>query len=141
MADPTTVGGSELIWSYSTDLVTPSYKSVVCKQSASLDGSRNVSTEESDCGVFKSFGPSNYKLNFSGLVDTAPDASEGSWTELLALFEANTPILSKFATVGNEPYITGTSRISSLNLAASSPSDTVKFTATVEFYGAVDITS
>ena len=48
MADPTTVGGSELIWSYSTDLVTPSYKSVVCKQSASLDGSRNVSTEESD---------------------------------------------------------------------------------------------
>ena len=52
----------------------PEFSSVVCKQSASLDGSRNVSTEESDCGVFKSFGPSNYKLNFSGLVDIAPDA-------------------------------------------------------------------
>jgi len=140
MADPTTVTGSELIWSYSTDLVTPSYKVVVCKKSANLDASRNVTTEETDCGVFKTFGPSIYKLNFTGIVDTVPDAGEGSWTELLTLFEANTPILSKFATAGNEPYITGTSKLASLNLSADSPGDTVKFTASVEIYGAVDIT-
>lgn len=140
MADPKTVTGSELIWKYSTNIPSPSYKTVVCKQSASLDASRNVSTEETDCGVYKSFGPSNYKLNFSGVVDTEPDSGEGSWTELLAIFEANTEILSTFATAGNEPFVSGVARISSLSLTASAPSDTLKFTATVEYYGTIDLT-
>lgn len=140
MADPTTVTGSELIWKYSTNIETPSYKTVVCKKSATLDASRNVSTEEVDCGTFKAFGPSNYKLNFTGIIDSVPDTGEGSWTELLTIFEANTAILSTFATVGNEPYISGVARISSLSLSASGPSDLVQFTATVEYYGAIDLT-
>jgi hypothetical protein len=140
MADPVTLTGSELIWSYSTNLTTPAYKDVVCKKSASLNGTRNVTTEETDCGIYKAFGPSTYKIDFTGIVDITPDATEGSWTELLGLFDANTAILSKFATTGNEPYITGTSKISSLTLSADSPSAMVSFSATVEIYGTVDIT-
>lgn len=139
MAEPTTVTGSELIWSYSTDSGS-TYKVVVCKKSANIDGSRNVNTEETDCGTFKTLGPSNWKLNFTGVVDTGPDAGEGSWTELLTLFEANTSFMSKFATSGNEPWITGTGRLASLQLSADAPSDTVKFTAAFEFSGAIDIT-
>lgn len=140
MADPTTVGGSELILSYSTNLVTPSYKVVVCKKSASLDASRSVNSEETDCGVFKTFGPANYKINITGMVDTQPDAGEGSWTELLTLFDANTPVLVKLATVGDDPYIVGTAKFSNLQLNADSPQDTLKFTGTLEIYGTVDIT-
>lgn len=139
MADPTVVTGSELIWSYSTDAGS-TYKVVVCKKSANLDGSRNVNTEETDCGVYKTFGPSNWKLNYTGVVDTAPDTGEGSWTELLTLFEANTAFMSKFATSGNEPFITGTGKLASLQVSAESSNDTVKFTAAFEFSGAVDIT-
>lgn len=139
MADPTTVTGSELIWSYSTDSGS-TYKAVVCKKSANLDASRNVTTEETDCGVFKTFGPSNYKLNYTGVVDTAPDTGEGSWTELLTLFEANTAFMSKFATAGNEPFITGTGKLASLNLSAESPGGTVAFSASFEYSGTVDIT-
>lgn len=139
MADPTTISGSTLIWSYSVDAGV-TYKVVVCKKSANLEGSRNVSTSENDCGISKSFGPANYVLNYTGDLDTVPDATEGSHTELLTLFDANTPFMSKFATAGNEPYIVGTGKLSKLTVSASSPSDTVTFDATFEFYGTVDIT-
>jgi hypothetical protein len=139
MADPTHVTGSELLWSYSTDSGS-TYKTVVCQISANLDASRNVNTAETACGTFKAFGPSNYKLNFTGTVDTAPDTGEGSWTELLTLFEANTAFMSKFATAGNEPYITGTGKLASLQLQNGGPSDIVQFSAAFEFSGTVDIT-
>jgi hypothetical protein len=140
MAAPTTVTGSDVLWSYSTDGGT-TYKTVVCKQQASLTRARSVSVEETDCGVIKALGPDNSKISFTGVLDTVPDSGEGSHTELTVLYDANTEFTSKFATAGNEPYATGLGKLSNLDVTVDAPSASVKFSATFEFTGTVDTTA
>lgn len=139
MASPTTVTGSDLLWSYSTDAGS-TYKTVVCAMQAGLARSRSVSVDETACGVIKSFGPDNSKITFTGVLDTAPDTGEGSHTELTVLYDANTEFTSKFATSGNEPFATGLGKLSNLDVTVDGPGNPVKFSATFEFSGTVDTT-
>lgn len=139
MAAPTVVAGSELIWSYSTDSGS-TYKVVVCKKQATLDRSRSVSKTETDCGTVKAFGTDDSKISFTGVLDTAPDTGEGSHTELTVLYDGNTAFMSKFATSGNEPFATGTGKLSNLSVSANAPGEPVEFSATFEFTTEVDTT-
>lgn len=138
MADPNLVLGSSLLWDYSTDSGA-TWKTVVCQKNATWSSSRNISTDETNCGTFKAAGPTNDSLNFSGLVDTAPDAAEGSWTELQTLYRANTKFTSKFY-VGSEPWLSAEGYLTKLDLVNEGPSANVSFNATFEVTGTVDIT-
>jgi len=139
MAAPTTVDSSLVLFSYSTDSGV-TYKTVVCESDSNIEGSRNVVTDETKCGILKYPGPANFRVTFNGVVDSVPDATEASYTEIQAIFAANTKVYAKYTNVGTEPYHQGQgwfTRLGNQNAA----SGTSKFSFDFEFDGDVDVTA
>jgi hypothetical protein len=79
----------------STNLVTPAYKMVVCAEDSTLDGSTDVNTRNTKCGVFKSNGNVSWTLSGSGVANATPDSDELSADEILTLFQDSTNVLWK----------------------------------------------
>lgn len=80
---------------YSTNLVTPAWKEIVCAENTGTDGSRDVNTRRTKCGVVKGYGPAAWTITGSGTHNHTPGGSQGSADELATIFQDETPILVK----------------------------------------------
>jgi hypothetical protein len=138
MAAPTTISGSLMFIEYS---VTPAgaKKSAVCQSEGSFDGSRNVVSDETNCGVLKSMGPANNRFTLNAVVDLAPDAGEASYNDYQALYQNNTQKYWHLTDSNNDLYHGGYGWISALGQQNVS-GQTAKFTMTIEIDGDIDIT-
>jgi hypothetical protein len=80
---------------FSTNLVTPDWKEVVCAENTGLDGTRDVNSKRTKCGVIKGFGPSAYSITGSGAANTTPGTGKMSADDILDLFQNETDVLVK----------------------------------------------
>lgn len=138
MAAPTTISGSLMFIEYS-DTPGGAKKSAVCQSEGSFDGSRNVVSDETNCGVLKSMGPANNRFTLNAVVDLAPDAGEASYNDYQALYQNNTQKYWHLTDSNNDLYHGGYGWISALGQQNVS-GQTAKFTMTIEIDGDIDIT-
>jgi len=138
MAAPTTISGSLMFIEYS-DTPSGAKKSAVCQSEGSFDGSRNVVSDETNCGVLKSMGPANNRFTLNAVVDLAPDAGEASYNDFQALYQNNTQKYWHLTDSNNDLYHGGYGWISALGQQNVS-GQTAKFTMTIEIDGDIDIT-
>lgn len=138
MADPTTISGSVMFIEYS-DNPAGSKKSAVCQSEGSFDGSRNVVSDETNCGVLKSLGPQNNRFTLNAVVDTVPDAGEASYNDFQTLYANNTKKYWHLTDSNNDIYHGGYGWIAALGQQNVS-GQTAKFTMTIEIDGDIDTT-
>lgn len=138
MADPTTISGSVMFIEYS-DTPAGAKKAAVCQSEGSFDGSRNVVSDETNCGVLKQLGPQNNRMTLNAVVDTNPDAGEASYNEFQTLYANNTKKYWHLTDSTNDIYHGGYGWISALGQQNTS-GQTSKFTMTIEIDGDIDTT-
>lgn len=138
MADPTTISGSVMFIEYS-DTPGGAKKSAVCQSEGSFDGSRNVVSDETNCGVLKQLGPQNNRMTLNAVVDVAPDANEASYNDYQTLYANNTKKYWHLTDSANDIYHGGYGWISALGQQNTS-GQTSKFTMTIEIDGDIDTT-
>lgn len=138
MADPTTLSGSVMFIQYS-DTPSSTKKSAVCQSEGSFDGSRNVVSDETNCGTLKTMGPQNNRFTLNAVVDIAPDAGEASYNDFQTLYANNTKKYWHLTNSGEDVYHGGYGWISALGQQNVSGQN-CKFTMTIEIEGDIDTT-
>lgn len=123
------------VW-VSTNLVTPDWKEIVCGQDANLDGSKDVTTTKTKCGVIKTASDPSWSFSGSGILNHTPGAAELSSDELIEILQGDTDVLVKleYATDDTLYYREG----QGVMTAYSETSDTdnpVSFDYTIEVSG------
>lgn len=139
MADPTTISGSLMFLQHS-DTPGGTRDKAVCITDVSYDGSRNVNSDETHCGVLKSTGPASHTFTMSAVVDTAPDADEASYNDYQTLFVNNTKKYWHLTDADETVYHGGYGWITALG-QQNTTGQTAKFTLTVEIDGDLDTTA
>lgn len=130
-----TIDGKIVELKISTNLTTPSYKSVVCSIDNGLTGSSNVQTTDTKCGQAKSRGTSNRTVTGSLAANTAPGIGEMSADDMDALFTSGASFLWQL-TDGADYTRTGEGFLSAYNETANN-GDVVKADFTIEVKGDV----
>lgn len=130
-----TIDGKIVELKISTNLVTPSYKSVVCSIDNGLTGSSNVQTTDTKCGQAKSRGTSNRTVTGSLAANTAPGTGEMSADDMDALFTSGDSFLWEL-TDGADYTRKGEGFLSAYNETANN-GDVVKADFTIEVKGNV----
>ena len=124
-----------------------SYKTLVCVQSATVDGSADVTTEDTDCGQLTSVASPVYTVSADALCETAPTVSQVSYNALLTAFINKTsvsvrvqnPVVSG-SSLGVAYYHQFAARITSLSLSKASSASYIAFSITLQSDGAIDVT-
>ena len=124
-----------------------SYKSLVCLQSATVDGSADVTTEQTDCGVLTSVADPVYTVSADALCESAPSVSQVSYKDLLTAFNNKTlvsvrvqnPVVAG-SSLGTAYYHHFHARITSLSLSKTSSASYIAFSITLQSDGAIDVT-
>jgi hypothetical protein len=125
-----------------------SYKTLVCVSSGTVDGSVEVTTEQTDCGVLTSVGDPSYTITAEALCETAPSVSQVSYEDLLTAFVNKSSVAVRI----QNPVVTGSSlgaayyhafsaRVTALSLNKSSSAAYMSFSVTFQSDGAIDITA
>lgn len=136
----TKILGKDVTLEISTNLVTPAYKAVVCAEDSTLNGSTEVNSRDTKCGVLKSFGNTSWTLEGSGVANSTPETDEISADEILTIFQDSTPVLFKLSDAGGAIYRQGQGTFSAYS--ESHPSaDLVSFDYTLEVDGDIDISA
>ena len=125
-----------------------SYKTLVCVQSGTVDGTVNVSEEDTDCGTLTSTGNVKYTITADALCETAPSVSQVSYASLLTAFNNKTtvsvrvqnPIVSG-SSLGAAYYHSFSAKITALSLNKSSSAAYISFSVTLQSDGVIDITA
>jgi hypothetical protein len=134
----TKILGKDVTLSISTNLVTPAYLAVVCAEDSTLDGSTEVNSRDTKCGVLKSFGNTSWTLTGSAVANTTPTVGEMSADEVLTVFQDSTEVLFKLEDAAGGIYRQGRGTFSAYS--ESHPSaDLVAFDFTLEVDGDIDI--
>lgn len=124
-----------------------SYKTLICVNTGTLDGTADVVTEDTDCGRFTSVGNLAYQVTADAICETAPSVSQVTYNSLLTAFANKTLVNVRI----QNPVVTGSSlgtfyyhqfsaRISALSLNKSSSAAYMSFSVTLQSDGAIDIT-
>lgn len=124
-----------------------SFKTLVCVNTATLDGSADAASTETDCGIFTSTGAASYTISADAVCETAPTAQQVTYNSLLTAFINKTLVSVRV----QNPTVTGSSigthyfhrfsaRITALSLSKSSSSAYVSFSVTLQSDGAITIT-
>jgi hypothetical protein len=123
------------VW-ISTNLVTADWKEVVCGQDASLDGSKDVTTTVTKCGVIKTTSDPSWSFSGSGILNYTPGAAELSSDELITILQGDTDVLVKLAYATDDTlYYREGQGVMTAYGEASTPGDPVSFTYTIEVSG------
>lgn len=125
-----------------------SFKTLVCVSSASADGSADVSTEQTDCGILTSVSDPQFTVTADAICETAPTGDQVSYNSLLTAFVNKTlvnvrvqnPVVSG-SSIGAAYYHQFKARITGLSLNKSSSAAYVSFNVTLASDGAIDITA
>ena len=136
------IQGDLVALSISTNVTTPAYKEVVCSENSGLDGSADVNTKRTKCGVIKGVGPMAWTFTGSGAFNSIPGGSAMSAQELVTAAQDQTPILVKLAhaTDATIYYRQGQGIISSYSETANS-GDVVSYDFTIDIEGDLDVLS
>lgn len=130
-----TIDARQVLLKISTNLVTPSYKSVVCSIDNGLTGSSNVQKTDTKCGQAKSRGTTDHTVTGSLAANTAPDSTtEMSADDLIALFESGADFLWELIATGYTRK--GTGFLGAYNETANT-GDVVKADFTIEVKGGI----
>jgi hypothetical protein len=124
-----------------------SFKNLVCLQSSTVDGTADVTTEQTDCGALTSVASPVYTVSADALCETAPSVSQVSYKDLLTAFNNKTLVSVRV----QNPVVTGSSlgtayyhqflaRITSLSLSKASSAAYISFSVQLQSDGAIDIT-
>ena len=123
------------------------YKTLVCVQSSTVDGSADVTTEQTDCGVLTSVADPVYTVSADALCETSPSVSQVSYKDLQTAFINKTLVSVRV----QSPVVTGSSlgaayyhqfaaRITSLPLSKASSAAYIAFSITLQSDGVIDVT-
>lgn len=138
----TKIEGKFVSLEISTNLVTPAYKMVVCAEDSNLDGSTEVNTRDTKCGVYKTFGNTSWTLTGSGMANATPDSDEVSADEILTIFQDGTPVLWKITHTTGDTIIYRQGQGTFSAYSETHPAaDLVGFDYTLEVDGDVDISA
>ena len=117
----------------------------VCNTSLSANLATAVNTVSTKCGVIKSVGELSGTVNFSGVANTAPTASEVSLKDALALANNQTLTEGRFVNLldgsvalGEAVLIKGDGYVTSITPTADADGS-LTFDAVFEFTGTIDI--
>jgi hypothetical protein len=124
------------------------YKTLVCVSSGTVDGTVEVTTEQTDCGVLTSVGDPSYNITAEALCETAPTVDQVSYEDLLTAFVNKTtvavrvqnPVVSG-SSLGAAYYHAFAAKITALSLNKSSSAAYISFSVTFQSDGAIDIVS
>jgi hypothetical protein len=124
------------------------FKTLVCVSSGTVDGSVEVTTEQTDCGVLTSVGDPSYTITAEALCESAPTVDQVSYEDLLTAFvnKSNVAVRVQNPTVtgsslGTVYYHSFSARITNLSLNKSSSAAYISFSVTLQSDGAIDITA
>lgn len=126
----------------STNLVTPAYKEIICAENTGLDGSRDVNSRRTKCGIKKGYGPVSWTMTGTGTHETVLGVNQISAQELIGIVQNETDVLVKIAHVTDATlyYRQGQGQITSYSESANS-GDPVTYDFTIDISGDLDITS
>lgn len=137
----TKIAGKLVKLQISTDGGT-TFKTVVCAEDSNLDGSTEVNSRDTKCGVLKSFGNTSWTLTGSGVANATPEATEVSADEILTMFQDTTTVNFKITHDTGDTIIYRTGAGSFSAYSESHPSaDLVDFDYTLEVDGDIDISA
>jgi hypothetical protein len=141
MSVPTTIQSNQVPLALSTDGIT--YKNVVCKKSWNFNGTTAVNSEETDCGIDKGLGASDWSMDFAGVVNKTPTSSTEVSAATLAGWWVNQTLLYIKTTTGsvaNDSYIQGTGYITDYGVQ-NSVGSLLAFTFTFNGTGTPDMSA
>jgi hypothetical protein len=125
-----------------------SYKTLVCVSSGTVDGTTDVSEEQTDCGNFANVADPKYTITAEAVCETAPSVSQVSYTDLLTAFINKTTVAVRVqnptvtgSSIGTSYYHAFAARITALSLNKASSSAYISFSVTFTSDGAIDITA
>jgi hypothetical protein len=138
-----TIQGDLIALQISTVLTAPlstDLKEVTCAENSGIEGTRDVNTRRTKCGVFKGYGPPSHTFTFSGVVNATPATGQISANTLLGFFENETPLYIKMVHTGTSSLLTrtGLGQITRYSETENS-GDLVSFEMTIEIDGALTI--
>lgn len=124
------------------------FKTLVCVSTGTLDGAAEVTSEETDCGIFTSTGSVTYTVTADAICESAPTTSQVTYQALLPKFinkslvsvRIQNPVIGA-VTAGSLYYHSFNARITALTLSKPSSAAYVSFSITLQSDGAIDITA
>jgi len=124
----------------STNLTVPAWKEIVCGTDIGLDGSKDVTTTRTKCGVIKSAGDTSWTITGSGVANHTPLTGEVSADELIAVMQGTTDVLVRYQddTTPANMYRGGQGIMTAYSENAGTD-DPVVFDFTIELNGALTI--
>lgn len=120
------------------------WKTVVCKEDLSIEGTAEEITRSTSCGVFKDAGNLSYTISFSGMADFAPGTDLVSQAELATWFNTKTKLYFVFGDGNNDldpatiMLQSGECYITAFNITAT-VDDFVSFDATLSVTGNLSV--
>jgi len=133
----TTVDAIGMLLSYSTDNAT--FLSIVCEVDSNVNSQMEVTTDSTKCGTTVAAGSIATTVSGNAVVNTTPDAGEGSFDEIQAIFLAKTPIWFSYTNLAGSPATYGQGWFTQLG-NQNAASGTSKFTWTITANGDVSAT-
>lgn len=124
-----------------------SYKTLVCVSSGTVDGTVEVSEEQTDCGTLTSVGSVSYTITAEALCETAPTVSQVSYASLLTAFinkstvsvRVQNPVVAG-SSLGAAYYHQFSAKVTALSLNKSSSAAYISFSVTFKSDSVIDIT-
>lgn len=137
--------GSLVTLQISTDTTgATGLKTITCEESSDFSTSTNVNTTKTKCGTFTAVDTPTGTINFSGVVNGSPSASEVSYNDIVSWVNSKTKLYAKYqqaasgaVSAGTAVYATGTGYFTQCQVTAAE-SELIKFTATFTFSGTID---
>lgn len=91
------IQGKDIIFSISTDLVTPVWKELICLETLSVVWSTDVNKRATRCGIKIGIRPTEVTMNGTVVADDAPSGSQVSHKDIEGWMNAGTKVLVKAA--------------------------------------------
>lgn len=137
----TTLAGSAVTIEISTNLTTPSWKVLVCREDVTVTLGGDINRRNTACGQVIGLGPTTFAASGTAVAETAPTSGQISMEDIIALKVNRTPVLVQVWDNGTGAalYVSSSAYFGDLSIGV--PVDNaVDFDFSLEGYGAVDIT-
>jgi hypothetical protein len=117
------------------------FKTLVCLTDVGLAMTREVSENETYCGVSTGLGSLKAEVTFDAACETAPSGTQASYEDVLGYMSAGTLIYFRWQHDGTGTYFyhKATGYFTQLELTGST-GEVITFSGTITMDGALDIT-
>lgn len=130
----TTVNADTMLFFYSLNGEMGTRKAIVCEADSSYEGTVEFSRDVTKCGILKSPGAMDNRINLTGVVNIDPAADEASYNEVQALAVQKTKVWAWYTNEDETIYHYGTGWFGTIG-NQNTAGNTSKFSFTFEFDG------